>query len=92
MDKFCSVIDRIDIKLGSKFLNSYRAKTQLLKGFQRVVVVDSATYSQKDVVEGNGGSLENGAEAFVLILHSAQLILRSRVLTVHYLDEVNVTL
>ena len=49
-------------------------------------------HSQKDVVEGNGGSLENGAEAFVLILHSAQLILRSRVLTVHYLDEVNVTL
>ena len=27
MDKFCSVVDRMDMKLGSKFLNSLRIKT-----------------------------------------------------------------
>jgi len=43
-------------------------------------------------VKGNGGSLENGAEAFVLFLCGAQLVLRSSVLTVLDLDEVNVTL
>jgi ABC-type antimicrobial peptide transport system ATPase subunit len=43
-------------------------------------------------MEGNGGSLEDGAEAFVLFLRSAQLVLRSSVLTVLGLDEVNVTL
>ena len=31
MDKFGSVIDRMNMKLGSKFLNSLRIKTQLLK-------------------------------------------------------------
>ena len=30
MNKFGSVIDRMDMKLGSKFLNSLRIKTQLL--------------------------------------------------------------
>ena len=30
MDKFGSVVDRMDMKLGSKFLNSLRVKTQLL--------------------------------------------------------------
>jgi len=29
-----------------------------------VIVVDGATHSQKDGVEGNGGSLKVGAEAF----------------------------
>jgi hypothetical protein len=54
------------MKLGSKFLNSLRIKTQLLKRLQRVIVVDSAThYSQEDGVEGDGCSLEDGAEAFV---------------------------
>ena len=43
-------------------------------------------------MKGNGGSLENGAEAFVLFLCGAQLVLRSSVLTVLDLDEVNVTL
>ena len=57
-----------------------------------MIVVDSATFSQKDGMEGNGGSLEDGAEAFVLFLRSAQLVLRSSVLTVLGLDEVNVTL
>ena len=55
-------------------------------------VVDGATHSQKDGVEGNGGSLKDGAEAFVLFLRGAQLVLRSSVLTVLYLNVVNVTL
>ena len=57
-----------------------------------MIVVDSATHSQKDGVEGNGGSLEDGIEAIVLFLRGAQLVLRSSVLTVLDLDEVNVTL
>ena len=44
------------------------------------------------VVEGNEGSLEDGAEAFMLFLRGTQLILRSNILTVLDLDEVNVTL
>ena len=48
MDKFGSVIDRMNMKLGSKFLNFLRIKTQLLKRLQRVIVVDDAPYSQKD--------------------------------------------
>ena len=43
-------------------------------------------------MESNGGFLEGGAEAFMLFLHGAQLVLRSSVLTVLDLDEVNVTL
>ena len=43
-------------------------------------------------MEGNGGSLEDGAEAFVLFLRSAQLVLQSSVLAVLDPDEVNVTL
>ena len=56
MDKFGSVIDRINIKLGSMFLSSLKVKTQLLKRLQCVIVVDGDTHSQKDGVEGNGGS------------------------------------
>ena len=92
MNKFGSVIDRMNMKLVSKFLNSLRIKTQLLKRLQRVIVVDGATHSQKDDVEGNGGALENGAEAFVLFLCGAQLVLRSSVLTVLDFNEVSVTL
>jgi hypothetical protein len=33
MDKFGSAIDRMNMKLGSKFFNSLRTRTQLLKGF-----------------------------------------------------------
>ena len=55
-------------------------------------VVDSATHSQKDGVEGNGGSLKDGAQAFVLFLHSAQLVLWSSVLAVLNFDVVDVTL
>jgi hypothetical protein len=57
-----------------------------------VNVVDGATLSQKDGVEGNGGFLKDGTKAFVLFLRSAQLVLRSSVLTVLDLDEVDVTL
>jgi len=32
------------------------------------VIVDGATHTQKDGVEGNGGSLKDGAEAFMLFL------------------------
>ena len=43
-------------------------------------------------VESNGGSLENVAEIFALILCGVQLVLRSGVFTVLNLDEVDVTL
>ena len=42
-------------------------------------------------VKSNGGSLENVAEVFVLFLCSVQLVLRSGVLTILDLDEVDVT-
>jgi len=42
MDKFGSVIDRMNMKLGSKFLNSLRIKTLPFKRLQRVIVVDDA--------------------------------------------------
>ena len=90
--KLGSVFDRMQTKLGSKFLSSLRVKSQLLKRLQCVIVVDGATHSQKDCVEGNGGSLKDGAEAFVLFLRGTQLDLRSSVLTVLDLNEVNVTL
>jgi len=71
MEKFGSVIDRMNVKLGSKFLSSLRIKTQLLKRLQRVIVADGVDYSQKDGVERNGGSLKGGAEAFMLFLRGA---------------------
>ena len=43
-------------------------------------------------MEGNGGSLEDCAETFVLFLRGAQLVLHYSFLTVLYLDEVNITL
>jgi len=61
-----------------------------------MIVVDSAPPHYQndgvDTVEGDGGALEDGAEAFVLFLCGAQLVLRSSVLTVLDFDEVNVTL
>ena len=80
------------MKHGSKFLNSLKIKSQLLKGLQRVIVVDGATHSQKDGVESDGGSLKGGAEAFMLFLRGARLVLQLSILTVSDLDEVNVTL
>jgi hypothetical protein len=56
-----------------------------------VIVVDGATHSQKDGAECKGDSLKDGAEAFLLFLHGAQLVLWLSVLTVLDLDEVNVT-
>jgi hypothetical protein len=56
MDRFGSVIDRMNMKLGSKFLNSLRIKTQFLERLQSVSVVDGATYAQKDGAESNRGS------------------------------------
>jgi hypothetical protein len=50
MNKFGSVIDRMNMKLGSGFLNSLGIKTQL----QHVIVVNGATHSQKDGVECGG--------------------------------------
>ena len=50
------------------------------------------TYTQKDDVENNEGSLENDAGVFVLLLCGVQLVLRSGVLTIILdLDEVDVT-
>ena len=82
----------MNMKLGIKFLNSLRIKTQLLKPIQRVIVVEGAAHSQKDGVEDNGGSLGDGSKAFVLFLRGAQLVLRSSVLIVVDLNEVDVTL
>ena len=91
-DKFGSVFDRMNMKLESKFLNYLRIKTQLLKQLQRVIVVDCSTQSQKDGVEGNRGSLKDSLKGFLLFLQGAQLVLRPSVLTVHGINEVDVTL
>ena len=53
-------------------------------------VVDGVAHTQRDDVERNGGSLENVAKVFVLFLCGVQLVLRSGVLTVLDLDEVDV--
>ena len=55
-------------------------------------VVDGVTHIQKDDVESNGDSLEkkNVAKVFVLFLSGVQLVLRSGVLTILDLDEVDV--
>jgi hypothetical protein len=59
---------------------------------QCVTVVKGATHSQKDGVESNGSPLKDGADAFVLFPNGTQLVLRSSVLTVLDLNEVDVTL
>ena len=78
MDKFSSKVHRVHTKLGGELITPLRTKTQLLESFQRVYVVDDDTRAQKDDVEGNGGSLVDIAEAFVLFLRGAQLFLWSR--------------
>jgi hypothetical protein len=80
----------MNMKLGGKLLNCLRIKAQLYKNLQRVSVVDGTTHSQKNDVESNKGSMENGAKVFVLFLHGVQLVLRSSVLTVLDLDECHV--
>jgi len=91
MDSFGIVVERMQMKLGSKFLSSLRVKTQLLKRLQCVSVVDGAAHNQKDYVKSKRGSLENVAKVLVLFLCGVQLILRSGVLTVLDLDKVDVT-
>jgi hypothetical protein len=78
------------MELGGKLLKSLRIKTQILERLQSVSVVDDAAHTQKDDVESNGGSLENVAKISVLFLCGFQLVLRSSVLTVLDLDEVDV--
>jgi len=90
MDKFSSKVHRVHMELGGKLLNSLRIKTQFLEKLQSVSVVDCASHTQKDDVESNGGSLENVAKVFVLFLCGVQLVLRSGVLTLLYLNEVDV--
>ena len=81
------------MELRGKLLNSLRIETQFLERLlQSVSVVDGAARTQKDDVESNGGSLENGADMFVLFLCGIQLVLKSGVLTILDLDEVDVTL
>ena len=91
MDKFSSKVHRVHMELGGKLLNSLRIKTRFLERLQSVSVVDGATHTHKDDVESNGYSLENVAKVFVLFLCSVQLVLRSGVLTILDLDEVDVT-
>ena len=65
MDKLSSKFHRVHMELGGKLLYSLRIKTQFLERLQSVSVVNDATYTQKDDVESNGGSLENVADIFV---------------------------
>ena len=74
--------------LGGKLHISLRIKTQFLERLQSVSVGDGAAHTQKDGVESIGGFLENVAKVFVLFHCGVQL--RSGVLTVLHLDEVNV--
>jgi len=90
MVKFSSKVHRVHMELGGKLLNSLRIETQFFERLQSVGVVDGAAHTQKDDVESNGGSLENVAESFVLFLCGVQLVLRSVVFTILYLDEVDV--
>jgi len=69
MDKFGSVIDRMNMKLGSKLLNSLRSKTQFLERLQSVSVVYGATHTQKDDVE----SKEAPRRIFILGEYSLML-------------------
>ena len=55
------------MELGGKLLNSLRIKILFLERLQSVSVVDGATHTQKDDVEGNKGYLENTSKpAFVM--------------------------
>ena len=77
------------MELGGKLLNFLRIETQILERLQSVSVVDGAAHTQKDDVESNGGSLENVAKVFVLFLCGVQLVLRSGVITILDLNEVD---
>jgi hypothetical protein len=90
MDKFSSKVHRVHMELGGKLLYSLRIETQFLESL--LSVVDGAVHTQKDDVESNGDSLENVAKVFVLFLCGVQLVLRSGVLTILDLNEVDVAL
>jgi len=68
VDKFSSKVHRVHMELGGKLLNSLSFETQFLERLQSVSAVDGAANTQKDDVESNGGSLENVAKVFVLLL------------------------
>jgi hypothetical protein len=91
MNKFSSEVHRVHMELGGKLLYSLKFKTQFLERLQSVSIVDGATHTLEDDAESNGGSLENVAEIFVLCLCGVKLVLRSGVLTVLDLNEVDVT-
>ena len=90
MDTFSSKVHRVNMELGGKLLISLRIETQFFERLQSVGVVDDAAHTQKDDVESNGGFLENVAKVFVLLFCGVKLVLRSGVLTVLDLDEVDV--
>ena len=80
------------MELKGKLLKSLRIETQILERLQSLSVVDgAAAHTQKDDAESNGGSLENVAEVFVLLLCGVQLVLRYVAFTIVDLDEVDVT-
>jgi len=79
------------MELGGKLLSSLRIETQFLERLQSLSVVDGAAHTQKDDVKSDRGSLENVAKVFVLFLCGVRLVLRSGVLTVLDLNEVDVT-
>ena len=92
MDKVSSKVHKVHMEFGGKLLSSLRIETQFFERLQSVSVVDGAAHTQKDDVENNGGSLENVADVFVLLLCGVQLVLRSSVLTVLDLGELDVML
>ena len=89
MNKLSDEVHRVHMELEGKLLKSLRIKIQFLERLQRVIVVDDAAHTQKNDVESNGGSLDV-AKVFVLFLCGVQLVLRSGVLSVLDLDEVDV--
>jgi hypothetical protein len=91
MDKFNSKVHRVHMELGGKLLKSLRIENQFFKRLQSVGVVDGAAHTQEDDLKSNRGSLENVAKVFVLFLCGVQLVLRSGVLTVLNLSNVDVT-
>ena len=92
IDKFSSKVHKVHMELKGKLLKSLRIETQILERLQSLSVVDgAAAHTQKDDAESNGGSLENVAEVFVLLLCGVQLVLRYVAFTIVDLDEVDVT-
>ena len=96
MDKFSSKVHImiVHMELGGNLFHPLRIKTLFLERLQSASDVDGLvppSHTQKDDVESNGGSLKNVAEIFVLFFCGVQLVLRSGVLTILDLVEVDVT-